>query len=237
PGKEKKEEPAILIIEDDVNFAAVLKEYAIEKGFKPLLAYDGNTGLELAKKEQPDAIILDIILPGMDGWDVLRRLKEDPSVQAIPVHLMSASDNAQQEAIQRGALGFLQKPLSKDVLDNVFNLLMHNSGQLLEKVLIIEDHEIQNNDLRSQLLKKNVKVEQAFNGDEALSILSERPDFDCIILDINLPDISGLDLLDRIKAHPYLSAIPIIVNTAMELNQNEIERVLAHTQAMVLKNS
>src|SRR5690606_19405123 len=160
----------------------------------------------------PDAVILDIMLPGMDGWEVLKKMKEDSRTRSIPVHMMSAGDDKQQQAVRLGASGFMQKPINRDILDNVFKLLLDSDGQPLEKVLIMEDHEIQNNNLRSQLLKKNVIVKQAFNGEEALKILQKTRDFDCIILDINLPDISGLELLDHIKAQPALAAIPVVVN-------------------------
>ena len=232
-----QKEHVMLIIEDDENFAEVLKDYAIDRGFKPLLAYQGDTGLEMALHHQPDAIVLDIMLPVMDGWAVLKKLKENPGTKDIPVHMMSASDEKQIRAHQQGAIGFLKKPVEKEKLDEAFHKLIRNTEFKLIKVLIIEDHEIQNENLRRQLTEHSVEVKQAFNGKQAMDALALDNSFDCIILDINLPDISGLELLDKIKQNENFEKIPVIINTAMELDKESMARVLKHTQAMVLKNS
>jgi len=229
-------ENTILIVEDDVNFAELLKDFALERGFKPILAYQGDTGLEMALEHLPNAIVLDIMLPVMDGWAVLKKLKDNPKTKDIPVHLMSAGDERSAKARQEGAIGFMKKPIDKEKLDEVFDLLIHPGQFKLNKVLIIEDQEIQSEDLRKKLVKNNVAVWQAFDGAQATDILKKEQNFDCIILDLNLPDISGLDLLDKIKAEGNLSDIPVVINTAMELDQKSMARITKHTHAMVLKN-
>lgn len=230
-------EHVMLIIEDDENFAEVLKEYALNRGYTTLLACQGDTGLEMALKHQPDAILLDIMLPVMDGWAVLKKLKENPETKDIPVHMMSAGDEKQISAQQSGAIGFLKKPVEKKKLDQAFDKLIRNAEFKLKKVLIIEDHEIQSENLRQQLNEHSVEVKQAFNGKQAMDILESDISFDCIILDINLPDISGLELLDKIKQNENLVNIPVIINTALELDRDSMTRVLKHTHAMVLKNN
>jgi len=230
-------ESTVLIIEDDKNFAEILKDYAIERGFKPILAYSGDTGLELAKKHSPQAIILDIMLPVMDGWTVLKHLKSDPATKNIPVHMMSAGDETKKKAEREGAVGFLKKPVVKEKLDEAFDMLIKNSDLKLAKVLIVEDHEIQSEDIKRKFVEHNIQIVQAFNGNEARKILQYEHDFDCLILDINLPDISGLDLLDEIRSNVDLKDIPVIINTAMELDKNSLARVMEHTDAMVLKNN
>jgi CheY-like chemotaxis protein/signal transduction histidine kinase/CHASE3 domain sensor protein len=234
----KDNEPTtLLIVEDDPVFADLLMEYAVEKGFKPMLADRGDTGLEMAIAELPDAIVLDIMLPVMDGWQILKKLKSDPRTKHIPVHMMSAGNEKEDLAKNEGAIGFLKKPVGLDALDDAFDLL--NSNRLkyqLKKVLVIEDQELQSNILTEQLTSKGVKVEQAYTGEQALTLL-EGNQFDCIILDLNLPDISGFDLLDQIKAQPDLAHVPVIINTAMELAQDKMSRILKHTEAMVLKSN
>ncbi|MDP2415305.1 response regulator [Daejeonella sp.] len=230
-------ESVVLIIEDDTNFAEILKDYAIQRGFKPILAYSGDTGLELAKKLRPQAIILDIMLPVMDGWTVLKHLKSDPGTKDIPVHMMSAGDEKKNKAERGGALGFLKKPVTKEKLDEVFDNLVKNRDLKLAKVLIVEDHEIQSEDIKRKFVEHNIQVVQAFTGNEARKILNDEHDFDCLILDVNLPDISGLDLLDEIRSNKDLKDIPVVINTAMELDKNSLARVMEHTDAMVLKNS
>ena len=231
-------EYTLLIVEDDPNFAEIVKDYAIERGFKPFHAADGNSGLSMAKELKPDAVVLDIMLPGMDGWAILKKLKADPETYGIPVHLMSAKEETNSKARLEGALGFLKKPVDKDDLDSAFDILIASSGKVkIKRVLIVEDQQIQSDILTNQLVSKNVEVKQAFDGEETMSILSEDHDFDCIILDLKLPDISGLDLLEKIKADDRLINIPVVINTAMELDQGSMSRVMKYTHAMVLKSN
>src|SRR5690606_11903705 len=112
----------LLIVEDDHNFVDILDTYARERGFETLIAYQGDTGLEMAIENLPDAIILDIMLPVMDGWTVLKQLKSNPQTKSIPVHLMSA-DRPNKRKIEESAVGFLKKPVNKQSLEDVFGLL------------------------------------------------------------------------------------------------------------------
>lgn len=227
----------LLIIEDDMVFADVLKDYALEKGFDALLAYSGDTGLDTAMKELPDAIILDIMLPVMDGWTVLKRLKAHPQTKDIPVHMMSAGEFKADKAVQEGAIGFLKKPIEKDQLDQAFQSWQSFNINLdFNSVLVIEDHELQSMAVKEQLVEKGIDVVQAFTGKEALELVRTH-NFDCIILDLNLPDISGFDLLDQIKARADYQHIPVIINTAMELDQDHLAHIMKYTEAMVLKSN
>ncbi len=233
----KGEALTLLIVEDDITFAEVLRDYALEKGFQPMLAYSGDTGLQMAEDHLPDAIVLDIMLPVMDGWTILKKLKNNPKTKHIPVHMMSAGEEKTAKAQQEGAIGFLKKPIEKEQLDQAFNLLGTAQERYdFKTVLIIEDQELQSQLVKEQLLHKDVEVEQAFNGGDALEILKFKR-FDCIILDLNLPDISGFDLLDQIKTQPELAHIPVIINTAMELDQHKMAHIMKYTEAMVLKSN
>lgn len=237
PPIQKKTDHVLLIVEDDLVFADVLKDYAKERGFQPILAHSGDTGLEMALSELPDAIVLDIMLPVMDGWTILKKLKADPRTKHIPVHMMSAGDEKTDKARKEGAIGFLKKPIEKDQLDTAFNLLMNNTDQYnFKTVLLIEDQELQSMIVKEELVSKGIEVVQAFTGQEALDVLKMTA-FDCIILDLNLPDISGFDLLDQIKTQPALTHIPVIINTAMELDQEKISHIMKYTEAMVLKST
>ncbi|TKC07292.1 response regulator [Pedobacter frigoris] len=227
----------LLIVEDDVVFADVLHDYAIEKGFKPILAHSGDKGLEMAVSELPDAIVLDIMLPVMDGWTILKKLKSDPRTKHIPVHMMSAGNEKESKAKQEGAIGFLKKPVEKEQLDEAFKLLSTAHAKYnFNKVLLIEDQELHSALLTEQLTEKGVEVKQAFSGEEALELLKVNT-FDCIILDLKLPDISGFDLLDVIKLQPALVHVPVIINTAMELDDEKMAHIMKYTEAMVLKSN
>lgn len=234
---DKNRQQTLLIVEDDIVFADVLKDYATEKGFFPMLAHSGDTGLEMAISKLPDAIILDIMLPVMDGWSILKQLKANPQTKHIPVHMMSAGEFKGERALKEGAIGFLKKPIEKDELDQAFSTL--NSGHIIynfQAVLVVEDHELQSLAVKEQLASKGIEVAQAFTGKEALEILKER-NFDCIILDLNLPDISGFDLLDQIKGQEKFMHTPVIINTAMELDQDKIAHIMKYSEAMVLKSN
>lgn len=234
---DKNRKQTMLIVEDDLVFADVLKDYAIEKGFDPLIAHSGDTGLDMAITQLPDAIILDIMLPVMDGWSILKQLKANPATKHIPVHMMSAGEFKNERALQEGAIGFLKKPIEKDELDQAFSgLNAGNTSYNFQTVLVIEDHELQSLAVKEQLLDKGIEVVQAFTGQEAMEKLDEYT-FDCIILDLNLPDISGFDLLDQIKTQDRFAHVPVIINTAMELDQDKIAHIMKYSEAMVLKSN
>ncbi|WP_285009358.1 response regulator [Pedobacter faecalis] len=224
----------ILIIEDDQVFADILKSYAEERGFEAILAHSGDEGLNRAQKLLPDAIILDIMLPVMDGWTVLKKLKSDPATKHIPVHIMSAGDEKENLAQQKGAVGFLKKPVEKEELDVIFSKLTTFATNQPRKVLLIEDQEVQSEILARQLQQREAEVYPAYTGKEALELLSQHA-FDCIILDLKLPDISGFDLLDQIKAKAQ--QVPVVINTSMELTDDQMTRILKYTDALVLKSS
>jgi CheY-like chemotaxis protein/signal transduction histidine kinase/CHASE3 domain sensor protein len=233
----RTETQKLLIVEDDLAFADLLNDYAIEKGFTPILAHSGDVALEMAFSELPDAIVLDIMLPVVDGWTILKKLKADPRTKHIPVHMMSAGNEKAGKAQKEGAIGFLKKPIEKEQLDEAFELL--SAAHLkynLNTVLVIEDQELHSKVLTEQLTEKGVDVKQAFTGAEALELL-EKQAFDCIILDLKLPDISGFELLDRIKSQPALAHVPVIINTAMELDQEKMSHIMRYTDAMVLKSN
>ncbi|MET3112353.1 CheY-like chemotaxis protein/CHASE3 domain sensor protein/GAF domain-containing protein [Pedobacter sp. CG_S7] len=237
PTPPEGKEQVMLIVEDDEVFANVLKDYAIEKGFHPILAFRGDTALEMAFSELPDAIVLDIMLPVMDGWTILKKLKADPRTKHIPVHMMSAGDEREDKAEHEGAIGFLKKPIEIEHLDQAFNFIKHYHLKYnFKTVLLIEDQELQSMVVKEELMNKGIEVAQAFSGKQALDLLKSRI-FDCIILDLNLPDISGFDLLDKIKMQPQLMHIPVVINTAMELDEKKMAHIMKYTEAMVLKST
>lgn len=225
----------LLIVEDDQNFAEILERYAQERGFETRMAYQGDTGLQLAMEYQPDAIILDIMLPVMDGWAVLKELKSHPQTKHIPVHLMSA-DRPNKRKIEEAAVGFLKKPVDKKSLEDVFGHLHKIIKSPLKKILVIEDQKIQSDSLKFSLTETGADVTQAFTGKEAIDYLKSSEHYDCIILDLNLPDKAGTDLLNEIKNLPRHTDTPVIINTAMELNPDTTSRILQYTKTLVLKS-
>ena len=223
----------ILIIEDDPRFAGILRKKCHEKGFKCLAAPTGEAGLGLAAKYLPNAVILDIRLPGMDGWSVLSALKDDTRTRHIPVHIASV-EAASAEALRKGALGHVTKPLTQEDMDEIFGRLEQVSSGRSWRVLVVEDNpEI----LRStvELIGDgNVHTDGAENGSQALEALRSGR-YDCVILDLGLPDMSGNELLERAEREG-LELPPVVVHTARDLTREEERELREHAESIVIKD-
>ncbi|AMR33184.1 hypothetical protein A0256_18050 [Mucilaginibacter sp. PAMC 26640] len=229
-------EPTVVIVEDDKNFASILQDYARDHGYKAIMVNEGTHAFETIKEKQPDAVILDIMLPGKDGWQILKELKNDEATMSIPVHLMSAGEAAANRVRKEGAISFLKKPVATETLDKLFTDIMVNSGTRFKQILLVEDHKAQSQALKDLMQSQGITVDQAFDGESAFRMLHEN-EYQCVILDLNLPDISGLDLLDKIKEIDKFIALPVIINTAMELDKTSVNRLMQYANAMVVKTS
>ncbi|HEY0246460.1 MAG TPA: response regulator, partial [Mucilaginibacter sp.] len=229
-------EPTVVIVEDDKNFASILQDYAKEHGYKSIMVHEGTDAVEAIKEHQPDAVILDIMLPGKDGWQILKELKAIQETAHIPVHLMSAGDAAPNKVRREGAINFLKKPIDTATLDKLFADIMLYSGTRFTQILLIEDHKAQSQALKDMMVSQGITVDQAFDGESAFRMLHEK-EYQCVILDLNLPDISGLDLLDKIKAVNKFLPLPVIINTAMELDKTSVSRLMKYANAMVVKTN
>lgn len=204
------EDKVLLIVEDDVNFAKVMLEMAHSRGFKAVLAIKGDEGLELARSLKPDAVILDIQLPVMDGWSVLNELKSSPDTRHIPVHVVSVMEQTSQ-GLKMGAIDYLQKPANGEQLEQVFTNITNVLDGKPKHLLLIE----QDNDLRQSLtdliVHDDVIVTSVSNAEQGWSKLEEKH-YDCIVLDSNLPEGTGIEFLERIQKSKELRRIPIILH-------------------------
>ncbi len=230
-------EKNILIIEDDINFSEILKSFAEGYGFKANQAYDGETGIQMAKAQIPDAIILDVMLPIADGWEVLRTLKNTEETKHIPIHMMSAASFDKKEFLEDGAIGFMSKPVTESSIASAFENIKLNLNKGVKKILLIEDQEFQSDLIKKAFAEQQINVIQAFTIESGMKKLEQEQNIDCIILDIKLPDGSGLEMLDQIKAKDKFERLPVIINTAYDLTTEQTERIMRHTQSMVLKSS
>jgi CheY-like chemotaxis protein/CHASE3 domain sensor protein len=229
-------EPLVVIVEDDKNFAAILQDYSHDHGYKSIVVNNGAEAIEIIKENRPDAVILDIQLPGKDGWQILKELKHDPEVAHIPVHLMSAGEAAVNRVRNEGAISFVKKPIQPGVIDKLFGDIMQQSGANFKQILLVEDNKTQSEALRELMKNRGIAVDQAFSGESASRMLNEN-EYQCVILDLNLPDISGLDFLDQIKGTERFKSIPVIINTAMELDKTSVSRLMQYANAMVVKTN
>ncbi|MGN6398152.1 MAG: response regulator [Mucilaginibacter sp.] len=228
--------PLVVIVEDDKNFADILHDYATEHGYKSIMVSEGTNAVEIVRENQPDAVILDIMLPGKDGWQILKELKQDETTLHIPVHMMSAGDAAANRVRREGAISFLKKPIDTGALDKLFTDIMVQTGIRFTQILLVEDNKTQSEALVDMLKSQGITVDQAFDGESAFRMLHEK-EYQCVILDLNLPDISGLDFLDKIKAIEKFSSLPVIINTAMELDKTSVSRLMQYANAMVVKTN
>ena len=223
----------LLIIEDDLSFAAVLAAQAREKGFKVLASATGEEGLDLAARFKPLAIVLDINLPGINGWDVLERLKNNPNLRHIPVHIMSAYDE-DIEAYRKGAIGYLTKPVNPDQLDLAFDRIGHYISGSLRELLLVEDDKNLRKTIKTIIGDKDIHITDCETGKAALEVLRTQQ-IDCMVLDLGLPDMSGFELLRAIKNDPEIKAPPVIVYTGRELTREEDRELHQYTDSIIIK--
>ena len=227
-------DPVLLAIEDDAHFVGVLMEMARERGFKALVAESGENGLELARKHQPDAITLDIRLPTMNGWAVLDLLKRDPDTRHIPVHIISADRGHRLRGLSQGAIGILEKPATREKLTEALDNLLGFATRS-KSLLVIEDDEVQRNSIMELLAGDDVEISAVGTAQEALEALETR-NYDCIVLDLRLPDMNGFALLDKVKKET-LRETPIIVYTGKELTKREETRLRKVAQTIIVKGA
>jgi CheY-like chemotaxis protein/CHASE3 domain sensor protein/putative methionine-R-sulfoxide reductase with GAF domain len=225
----------MLIIEDDPTFAGILLHFFREKGYKGIMAHQGNTGLSLARHYRPDAIFLDMHLPVMSGSEVLKQLKNDPELRHIPVQIFSGYD-LRKDSLELGAFDFVKKPVTMEGMEDAVNKIEEFIHRKLKKLLIVEDNKQQNLAIRELIGNGDVKSFSAYAGLEAYELL-QKEKFDCIIIDLGLPDMTGMELLEKIRASEELNKIPIIVYTGKDLGKDEVTSLNRLANTIVLKTA
>ena len=223
----------ILVIEDDLNFAKTLRSFCRDKHFKFIHSGDGETGLKLAEKYIPDAIILDIKLPGIDGWEVLDKLKENSRLRHIPVHMMSALEET-IDAFQKGAIGYLTKPVSKEQLDKAFKTMESFYTKDIKDLLIVEDDDTMRKVIIDLLGEEKINITAVGLGKKALEKI-KKEQFDCIILDLSLPDISGFEVLKDLEKMDDITIPPVIIYTGKDITKEEEYELNKYTSSIIIK--
>ncbi|MBI4515669.1 MAG: response regulator, partial [Deltaproteobacteria bacterium] len=224
----------VLIVEDDPTFASVLLDTAREHGFKGVVTSKGEESLTLARQFQPAAITLDIILPDIDGWTVLDRLKLDPSTRHIPVHIISVQDE-RERGLQRGAIAYLEKPVSRAAIEDAFSRIRSFLESGTKNLLVVEDNTSQRESMVELIGNGDVHITAVGSADEARGRLKAQH-FDCAVIDLGLPDVKcGFELLEEIQATPAWRELPIIVYTGKELSPREEGRLHTLSQSIVVK--
>ncbi len=224
-----------LIVEDDINFANVLLDFAREKGFKGIVAMGGQTAIALARKFNPTAITLDIRLPDRDGWTILDRLKHDPKTRHIPVNIISVEAH-RQRALRYGAFNHLQKPVSNEDLLKAFDHLTTYVQSGPRKLLVVEDDAAQRMGIVELIGNGDVNTTAVGTGGEALTMLKQER-FDCMVLDLKLPDMTGFELIENLQKENGRADLPIIVYTGKKLTRKEELRLRRVAASIIIKQA
>jgi len=223
----------LLVVEDDPHYGRVLLNLARDRGFKVLVAKTGADALSLAAKYKPTAISLDVFLPDMLGWTVLNQLKRNPETRHIPVQILTIEDE-RQYGLERGAFSFMTKTVTTDSLEEAFDRLKAFTNSRMRQLLVVEDDPAEQLSVSELLGHTDVEITTAATGSEALEKLRAAA-FDCVVLDLKLPDMTGFDLLTEVQRDPKLRETPIIVFTGRELSDSEETELRKKAKSIVLK--
>jgi HAMP domain-containing protein/CheY-like chemotaxis protein/signal transduction histidine kinase len=223
----------LLIVEDDPHYARVLCDLSRDKGFKVLVASRGAEALALAHEYHPTAVSLDVFLPDMLGWTVLNHLKQDPETRHIPVQMLTL-DEDRHHGLARGAFAFVTKPTTTEGLEKAFARMKEYSAPRRKRLLVVEDNPAEQLSIKELLGCDDIDVTVVATGSEAIRIVKEQA-FDCVVLDLRLPDISGFEVLERFRDTPSLGDLPVVVFTGKELSPDEDARLHSLARSVVVK--
>ena len=225
----------VLVIEDEPQFARILYDLAHEYGWHCAVAHGAQDGFALALQLQPQAILLDMRLPDSPGLTVLQQLKNDARTRHIPVHVVSAQDQA-EAALHLGAVGYALKPTTREELQAVFTRLDAKLSQTVKQVLLVEDDDLQRDSVVQLIADEDVRITAVATGQEALALLRERV-FDCMITDLRLPDMQGGELLKRMSSEEICSFPPVIVYTGRNLTREEEAELMRYSRSIIIKGA
>jgi len=233
-GSVAKGDSILLIVEDDSHFARVVRDLARDNGFKVLVAHTGSDGLALAREYSPTAISLDVFLPDMLGWTVLNHLKQDPTTRHIPVQMLTL-DEDRHHGLSRGAFGFVTKPSSAEDLDAALTRIREFSKPHRKRLLVVEDNPAEQLSVQALLGSGDIDIDVAGSGASALRTLKDEA-YDCVVLDLRLPDMTGFEVLERLRDNPKLRDLPVVVFTGRELSPEEDAQLRTIARSVVVKD-
>jgi CheY-like chemotaxis protein/signal transduction histidine kinase/HAMP domain-containing protein len=223
----------LLIVEDDPHYARVLCDLSRDRGFKVLVATRGAEALALAQEYHPTAVSLDVFLPDMLGWTVLNHLKQDPATRHIPVQMLTL-DEDRHHGLARGAFAFVTKPTTPEGLETALARIKEYAAPRRKRLLVVEDNPAEQLSIKELLGYDDIDVTAVATGAEAVKAVNEQA-FDCVVLDLRLPDISGFDVLERFRDTPSLGDLPVVVFTGKELSPEEDARLHSLARSVVVK--
>jgi len=224
----------LLIVEDDPHYARVLCDLSHDKGFRVLIAGTGAEALALAHEHKPTAISLDVFLPDMLGWTVLNHLKQDSATRHSPVQMLTL-DEDRHHGLSRGAFAYVTKPSTTEDIEAALTRILEYSQPRRKRLLVVEDNPAEQLSTRELLGHEDIDIDVVDTGADALESLTET-NYDCVVLDLRLPDMSGFDVLGKLRDNPKLKDIPVVVFTGRDLTPEEDLQLLALARSVVVKD-
>jgi PAS domain S-box-containing protein len=224
---------AVLVVDDDPIARNLIQRSLEKEGFETVVAGTGAEALRLARQLRPSAITLDVMMPGMDGWQVLGQLKADPVTCEIPVIMITVVED-RNLAFSLGATEYVTKPIDRDRLASI--LLRHRCASPPCLVLVVEDDSDQRRLIGAILEKEGWEVATAENGALALQQLQER-DVQLIVLDLLMPEMDGFEFVVAMKQNPAWKHIPVLVLTSKDITEEDRERLNGRVQRILSKGS
>jgi HAMP domain-containing protein/CheY-like chemotaxis protein/signal transduction histidine kinase len=224
----------LLIVEDDIRYARILCDLSRAEGFKVLVALRGTEALTLAREFHPTAVSLDVALPDMLGWTVLNHLKQDPATRHIPVQMLTM-DEDWHHGLSHGAFAFVTKPTTNEGLTAAIARIREYSAPRRKRLLVVEDEPAQQLSIHALLGYDDIDVRIVSTGSDALAAVSEER-FDCVVLDLRLPDMTGFELLETLSRSPAGTELPVVVFTGRDLSADEDARLHMLARSVIVKD-
>ncbi len=229
--------PLVLVVEDDPLAGELLARQLDRAGFRTEIVATGAEVVSKASALQPAVITLDVLLPDVDGWEVLARLKHDEATRSIPVVVISVVDNPEL-GLALGALDYFVKPvIAKDLISRLgkFNLVQKVAGDPVE-VLVVDDERANRDWLSGILEPAGFKVISASGGAQAIELArSRKPDL--VLLDLMMPEVSGFDVVEALRADPATRKMPIMVLTAKDITDADKRHLNGQVSTILRRKS
>ena len=221
----------VLVVDDEPNVVAMISEYLTGEGYNTITATSGKKALELAETHRPFAITLDVIMPEMDGWEVLQDLKKNPVTADIPVIVVSVSDD-RETGFALGAVGCLTKPFTREALIIEINKIGRPRPH---SIMVVDDNEIDLREMARVIEEEGIKAVLADSGSNCMKMLKEDlPDI--LVLDLMMPEMDGFELLDRVRMEPKTGNLPVIIVTAKDLTIEDRKRLEGSVSSILAKS-
>jgi signal transduction histidine kinase/CheY-like chemotaxis protein len=236
-GEREKYAATLLVIDDDPTTYAIMQREFAGSEVQVVRACDGEEGLQKARALRPDLITLDVIMPGMDGWEVLAKLKSDPELAPIPVIMLTILDE-QKKGFSLGVADYMVKPAEKKELTALLSKYLDNADHKPQSNgLLLVDDDVVNRGMMAKMLKEQGwGVQEAGNGIEALAVLHKSiPDL--IFLDLIMPEMDGFTLLAELRKSPQLCKIPVVVVTSKDLTTTERQLLNINVDRVIQKST